>query len=243
MKTNRYCSFSGFTLVELLVVIVIIVTLAALSLVGFTRMRAAGDRAAAIATMRQLQVANMGFAIDNNGQYIPIAEVDKGGALTMEWYKNPKFRTYLTSDPNEEEKSTNEMLVAPVGTLDPIVVRKKLRQWDRLSASYGINSTGLKWPKNDSDPIMSYTINQVANPGRTAFIASATNYMVSYGGRFLWKNQPVEGKTTTDKMAFRHDHKAIVIFYDGSTKLISQGDLADYDRAGGVTHPFWKATQ
>lgn len=243
MKTNTQRASAGFTLVELLVVIVIIATLAALSLVGFSRMRAAGDRAAAIATMRQLQVANMGYAIDTNGQYIPIAEVDTGGGLTMEWYKNPKFRAYLSGNPNETEKPANEMLVAPVGNLDPIVVRKKQRQWDRLSASYGINSTGLTWPKSDKDPYMSYKISQVANPGRTAFIASATNYMVSYGGRFLWKTQPVEGKTTTDKMAFRHDNKAVVIFYDGSTKLITQGDIAEIDREGGVAHPFWKATQ
>jgi prepilin-type N-terminal cleavage/methylation domain-containing protein len=242
MKTNVQRISSGFTLIELLVVVVIIATLASLTFLGFSRMRAAGDRAATVAIMRQLQVANMGYAIDNNGQYVPIAEKDKDGALSMEWYKNPKVRAYLTGDPNETEKSANELLVAPVSVLDPIVVRKKQRQWDRISASYGINSTGLTWPTNDQSPPMSYKISQVANPGRTAFIASATNYMISHGDRYLWKSGPVEGKTTTNKMAFRHENKAVVIYYDGSTGFITPGDLAEFDRKGGIANPFWKAT-
>lgn len=227
---------------ELLVVITIIVTLASISMVGITRMRASGDRAAAVTVMRQLQVANMGYAIDNNAQYIPIAEKDKSGGLSMEWYRNPKFRSYLTGDPNEEQKTASQILVAPNGVLDPIVVRRKQRQWDRLSASYGINATGLTWPTNDLSPPMSYKVSQVANPGRTAFIVSATNYQVSYAGRKLWKDSPVEGKTTTDKIAFRHDQKAIVIYYDGSTGFITLEDIARFDSAGGVANPFWKAT-
>lgn len=242
MKTTSRRFSTGFTLVELLVVIVIIATLASLTFLGFSRMRAAGDRAAAVAIMRQLQIANMGYAIDNNSQYVPIAEKDKDGGLSMEWYRNPKFRAYLSGNPNDTEKSGAEMLVAPSSVLDPIVVRKKQRQWDRLSASYGINSTGLTWPTNDQSPPMSFRISQVANPGRTAFIASATNYMISYAGRNLWKSGPVEGKTTTDKMAFRHDNKAIVIYYDGSTGFVTPAEIAGFDQKGGVANPFWKAT-
>jgi prepilin-type N-terminal cleavage/methylation domain-containing protein len=242
MKKPKPHLNQGFTLIELLVVIVIVVTLAALGFVGLMRMRAAGDRAAAVSIMRQLQIANMGYAIDNNAQYIPIAEKDKDGGLSMEWYRNPKFRSYLTSDPNEDQKTPSQILVAPTSLLDPIVVRKKQRQWDRLSASYGINATGLSWPTDDQSPPMSYKVSQVANPGRTAFIVSATNYLVSYAGRKLWKDSPVEGKTTTDKIAFRHDQKAIVIYYDGSTGFISLGDIARFDSQGGVANPFWKAT-
>lgn len=232
---------AGFTLVELLVVILIIVALAALSFLGVTRMRSAGDRAAAISIMRQLQVANMGYATDHNGLYCPIVEKDKDGGLAMEWYRSPKFRSYLTGDPGESDKTPAQILVAPASVLDPLVVRAKKRQWDRLSASYGFNSTGLTWPTNDQSPPMSYRIGQVANPGRTAFIVSATNYQVSYGGRNLWKEAPVEGKTTTDKMAFRHGGKAVVIYYDGSSGFITPGDIARIDANGGVANSFWRA--
>lgn len=239
-SVNRYPA--GFSLVELLVVIVIIVTLAALSMVGFGRMRKAGDRAAAVAIMRQLVVANVGYSTDNNGQFVPIAEKDENGGLAMEWYRNPKFLTYLTGDPAETEKSGSQLLLGPVGSLDPIVVRSKKRQWDRLSASYGLNATGLTWPANSQSPPMSFKVSQIANPGRTAFIVSATNYQVTYGGRFLWKSSPVEGKTTTDKIAYRHGNQAVVVYYDSSIGFVTQSDLAAIDGNGGVSNAFWKAT-
>lgn len=241
MKIPTYRKHAGFTLTELLVVITIIVTLASLSMLGISRMRAAGNRAAAVTIMRQLQVANIGYATDNNGQFVPIAEKDENGGLAMEWYRNPKFLSYLTGNPNEADKSTSQLLAAPPSVLDPVVVRSKKRQWDRLSASYGFNATGLTWPTDSRSAPMSYRLSQVANPGRTAFIVSATNYQVSYAGRKLWKDSPVEGKTTTDKMAFRHDQKAIVIYYDGSTGLVSPADIAGFDRNGGNSNPFWKA--
>lgn len=241
MKKTSSRKPAGFTLTELLVVIVIIVTLASLSMVGISRMRSAGDRAAAIAIMRQLQVANMGYAIDHNGQYVPIAEMDENNALAMEWYRNPNFLSMLTGDPKEAEKSGAELLVAPVSVLDPIVVRSKKRQYERLSASYGFNSTGLSWPKSYTSPPMSYKISDVANPSRTAFIVSGTNYQVSYRGRNLWKNSPVEGKTTDDKIAYRHRNSAVVIYYDGSTGFVTLDDMARFDRQGGDANAFWKA--
>lgn len=240
IKTRR--TTTGFTLVELLVVILIIATLAALTVMGFSKMRAAGDRAAAVSIMRQLVVANMGYSTEYNGQFVPIAEKDESGGLAMEWYRNPKFLTFLTGDPKEFEKSGSQLLLAPPGSLDPIVVRARQRQWDRLSASFGLNATGLTWPENFKSPPMSFKLSQIANPGRTAFIVSATNYQVTFGGRYLWKSAPVEGKTTTDKTAYRHGGKAVVIYYDGSTGFVSQTDMAAFDAKGGIANPFWKAT-
>ena len=49
---------AAFTLIELLVTITIILVLAALSLAGFSKMRAAGDRVAATRSLAQLQMAN-----------------------------------------------------------------------------------------------------------------------------------------------------------------------------------------
>ena len=98
MKKTNLRPATGFTLVELLVVVVIIATLSALSLIGFRRMRAAGDRAATLPVMRQLQVANMMYASENSGQYVPIAELDRNNQLAMEWYENPKFLVHLTGN-------------------------------------------------------------------------------------------------------------------------------------------------
>ena len=233
---------NGFTLVELMVVIIIIATLAVLSVLGYSRMRAAGDRATTIAVMRQLQVANVTYGTENNGHYVPIAEVDGSGGLAMEWYRNPKFLTHLTGDPGEIDKTGDKLLVAAPGNLDPVAYRAKKRQYDRLSASFGINSEGLQWP-TVSNPRPSYKFSQLENPSRTAFFVTAVNYQVKHSGRNLWKQQPVEGKVTTDKMAFRHGGKAAVVYYDGSSGFVTYADIARFDANGGATNPFWKATK
>jgi len=239
---HRHCP-SGFTLVELLVVILIIIVLASLSVFALSRMRAAGDRAATISIMRQLQIANYSYANDHNGQYVPIISKGSGGGIDMEWYRDASFITYLTGDPAVMEKTPVEMLTADSGILDPIVVRKKQRYWDRLSSSYGFNSTGLTYPKDDTSVPYAYRVTEINDPSRTAFIVTATDYTVTYAGRNLWESSPVEGKTTNSKMAFRYDKKAVVVYYDGSTGFITKGDIARFDASGGINHPFWKAKQ
>ncbi len=242
MKNQSQRPVAGFTLVELLVVILIIVSLAAISSLGIIKMRASGDKAAAVSVMHQMAIANTTYSVDHNGQFVPIVTKDENDAIAMEWYRDPEFRTYLTGDPNETEKDASQLLKAPESVIDRVVLRAKQRQYERLSASYGFNSTGLQWPKSIYSPKMSYNLQQVTSPGRTAFIVTATNYMVSYAGRNLWWDAPVEGKTTTDKMAFRHGGKAIVIYYDGSSGFVSKDDIKRFDANGGVSNPFWKAT-
>jgi prepilin-type processing-associated H-X9-DG protein len=153
MKTPTPRCHPGFTLVELLVVIVIIITLAALSLMGFRKIREAGDRATTIAVLRQLQVANVGYASEHNGQYVPLSSMDENKNRINDWHQSSVFLAYLTGDNSALEK----------------------------------------------------------------------------------------GKTTDQRIAYRHGGKAVVVYYDGSTGMVSPEDIRDIDKKGGASHPFWKA--
>ena len=64
-------SSRGFTLVELLITITIIVVLAALSLAGFSKMRVYADQVGSTRNISNLMVANATYAADNNGKYVP----------------------------------------------------------------------------------------------------------------------------------------------------------------------------
>ena len=229
----------GFTLTELLVVIVIIIVLAVVAFTGLSRFRAMGDRAVSVSILRQLQIANTSYAGDRNGQYVPLVSKNSAGAISMEWYRDPDFLSYLTGQ--EIQGPSQPEMEIPHSLLDPVVVRAKRRHWQRLSASYGFNSTGLSYPQDHNSPPYCYRVHHIAEPSRTAFIVTATDYTVNYAGRFLWQDAPVEGKTTNSKTAYRHAGKAAVVYYDGSVDFVSPQDMRRFDAAGGRENRFWKA--
>ena len=81
----------GFTLVELLVVISIILTLAAMSLTVFSKMRARADNILAISNMRQIGVALSSYMSDND--HLPtFADVGVSPAIST---ANPYTQAYV----------------------------------------------------------------------------------------------------------------------------------------------------
>jgi prepilin-type N-terminal cleavage/methylation domain-containing protein len=240
MKTPaRNLISSGFTLVELLVVIAIIAVLAVLSSMGFQRFRAAADRATTITTLRQLQLANTSYAADHSGQYLPISSMDDDRNRINDWHQNSLFLSYLTSDQSALARGQNVNNNVPISILDPIVVRARQRLWNRLFASYGYNSVGMPGLSPGKD--RSFKVTEVTNPSRTACFFTATDWIVSYNSRFLWLNNPVEGKITDQRIAYRHNGKALVVYYDGGAGVISPEEIREIDDKGGANHPFWKA--
>jgi len=234
-KPANYLSV-GFTLVELLVVIVIIASLAALSLFGLSRMRAAGDTATAVANIRQLQIANVSYATDHNGRYASYFITDANGNKSY-WYKNPSFVAYLTGDQSQLDVASPNTAV-PLGLLDPTVVRGKTKNYDLLCASYGMVHDFMT-KRSPEDTERYATVTEITNPGRSAAFLTTTDLSAKYSGRNLWWSSPVEGKTTNGKVAYRHSDKAIAVYFDGSSGLISRQDINRFDATGGVKNVFW----
>lgn len=67
----------GFTLVELLVVVTIIIVLAAISFMSFSKIRDGTRRAASLANLRQLGVGMTTFVAENNG-FLPLSRSGAG---------------------------------------------------------------------------------------------------------------------------------------------------------------------
>ena len=136
MKNPSSRTSTGFTLVELLVVITIIVVLAALSVVGVSRMRAAGDTATAVRNIRQLQIANVSYATEHNGRYASYFILDEDGKKNY-WYKDLGFLAELTGD-NSQVTAVDPARDVPSSLLDPTAYRAKKKSYDLLSGSYGM---------------------------------------------------------------------------------------------------------
>lgn len=236
MKHSSSRTSSGFTLVELLVVITITIVLAALTVVGLSRMRAAGDTATAVRNIRQLQVANVSYATEHDGRYASYFILDEDGKKNY-WYRDLGFLAELTGD-NSQLTSADPNKDVPSSLLDPTAYRAKKKSYDLLSGSYGmVHDFMIK--RSDQDTERYTTINEITNPSRTAAFLTTTDLSARYESRNLWWSEPVEGKTTNGKTAFRHGNKAIAVYFDGSTGLISREDINRFDANGGKKNVFW----
>jgi prepilin-type processing-associated H-X9-DG protein len=236
MKHSSSRTSSGFTLVELLVAITITIVLAALTVVGLSRMRAAGDTATAVRNIRQLQVANVSYATEHDGRYASYFILDEDGKKNY-WYRDLAFLAELTGD-NSQLTSADPNKDVPSSLLDPTAYRAKKKSYDLLSGSYGmVHDFMIK--RSDQDTERYTTINEITNPSRTAAFLTTTDLSARYESRNLWWSEPVEGKTTNGKTAFRHGNKAIAVYFDGSTGLISREDINRFDANGGKKNVFW----
>jgi len=231
----------GFTLTELLVTIVIIITIAALSYTGISKMRQSADRIKAVRNLSQVQLANAGYASENNGQHVPIWEFDEEGRNSSWWFNNRKFLSFLVADDHAIAMKWDGVL--SLDMMDPVTVRAKRLGYDKIFTSYGYNETGMpgsSYGRRDNKP--SFRTSQVSSPERSAAFFTATDAVAHHRSRFLWKGaRAVEGKTGDQKIAYRHNGKALVAYYDGHVAEVSMDEIEQIDKQGGANHVFWKA--
>jgi prepilin-type N-terminal cleavage/methylation domain-containing protein/prepilin-type processing-associated H-X9-DG protein len=228
---------SGFTLVELMVVIMIIAALAALALMISGRVRRAGLKATSVNNLKQLQLANSLYATDHNGRYVPALGPDGDGEMVQHWDRNPDFLVHLRGEAPLSADGRNDV---PVNLLDPAAYGAQGPYFDMLRGSYGM----LERIADDSgaqgtDP--SLRLARITFPERTAAFVTATDRLVAYGGRFTWSG--AEDEAIGGIIAYRHNDKALVAYYDGHVSEITRGDMEAIDQNGGEEHPFWKSNQ
>ncbi|MGL4398952.1 MAG: type II secretion system protein [Luteolibacter sp.] len=225
----------GFTLVELLVVITIIVVLAALSVGTTVRLRDQAFKANSTRNIAQLQIANASYAADHSGRYVPIYSYDENNVREGNWYQNAEFLSNLAGD--IRDASGEPTRSAPISMLDPKVYREKKGFHHSIAASYGMNDSGISGD-HSAGAKPGHKLNQIPNPSESMAFATATDFRITYNSRFNWKG--VDGKTKNGDLAYRHGGKALVVFFDGHVEELTKGDIKNIDSTkGGKNGSFW----
>jgi prepilin-type N-terminal cleavage/methylation domain-containing protein/prepilin-type processing-associated H-X9-DG protein len=229
---------TGFTLMELMVSIVIIVALAALIFLGTARMRTAADRTMATDSLRKLQLANGLYASDNNGRFVACFTKNSEGKTGGLWDRNSDFLDLYVGVNQPTDGNKQESRVSPKH-LDPIAYKARASGFDTIKASFGMISKE-DYTSSGPDTNSSYRMTELTSPSQTASFVTAVNWLVQYSGRSSWKG--VEGKVNAPMMAYRHRNKALVAYYDGHVGEITMDDMARLDKRGGKKNCFWKGT-
>lgn len=219
---------SGFTLVELLVTITIIVVLATLSVFGTSRMRSAANNSNCIANLRQLGIAGQSYASET-GVYPAYGRQPDGNFFYWFQLLEKDLGMVVRADAaaTERDKSfptCKECLRKHNAKSDPR---------NNPIRTYSIN-VGIAKPERNSSGIYSFPgvrSSQVANPSKTSFFMDGTKSPIIY-----WDSigRPDELRRAEN---FIHGGKINIVFLDGHVESRSLAEVpADFNRA------FWTPT-
>jgi prepilin-type N-terminal cleavage/methylation domain-containing protein/prepilin-type processing-associated H-X9-DG protein len=194
----------GFTLLELLVTVAIILVLAALIGAGLSSVRERSAIAQSSSNLRQLGLLAQQYATDTNG-FLPGRDFEPAAAAAFQWtralyemaYDKP-FPGWVPADTGANLKGT--IFYSPMMKLDE---GPPLR-------SYGINHYLARIPSsNNTEPDNRLRLVALSRPSATLLFADARH------GSNVTENISNTPPTTPRKIQFRNNGRALMCFVDG----------------------------
>lgn len=230
MKATRATNRSGFTLVELLVVIVIIASLAAMALTLGPKMMAKAKASESMQNIRQISPLLSTYAADNSMKLPPIegtvTQAD-GSTATVQWNEVCLALLYPDTDPTEFKSQAwwdrNKVVLK-----NPL-----LKPSTPLKPGYAINEMIAEnlVAANPSSPdagnplAMSVPLALISDPARTPLIAPFNDFRYRYDAAQL---SGFKQGTLKELLA---DGKLPILFVDGHLEVMTPGEYESRELA------------
>jgi prepilin-type processing-associated H-X9-DG protein len=218
MNTNTHTatrpSFKGFTLVELLVVVTIIIVLAALSIMSISKIRDGSRRAASIGNLRQLGIGMTTFIAENNG-YLPMSR--HGGT-----YWPTRIHPYLGSSvflrPGSKDLPASPTVPdGYFGGVSAVTAEGLPLRWNYIINGGGANLPFYEAPGSEGNPDnargYARSFSSIQAPHRTVFMAE--------GKEGNWWFNNVGAVVDSPRIYRWKNGSSNVLFADGSTRNLN----------------------
>jgi prepilin-type N-terminal cleavage/methylation domain-containing protein/prepilin-type processing-associated H-X9-DG protein len=203
---------AGFTLTELLVVIVIIATLAALSFVGVNSIRQSAQLSACAANLRTWGIAIRGYSADNNGQVVWRNWASIGSA-------DRYYESYLGGD-------------SVAATATKLHRRCPSVKWD--GKGNGPVGYAMTRPNPKTSNSSSYNLGTVGNPSQLLMLIDGTGLVLNGPDDMVNVITPL-----TVGASPRHKKTVNALFGDGHVSSYGFGEIAGNDSAKKAMRERW----
>lgn len=201
---------AAFGMVELLITITLIAVLSWLLLPALSHISVKADALKSLTRVRNLQLANIAYAIDNDNWYVTYSEEVNGSQVA--WYTLTSFREYLgfKGKINSDSKLWPAALLSPKA---PGITNGS----GAMNRSYGYNGD-VHDSTNAQKKIFRLKVSDILRPNQTLAFADALNW---------WVNQTTasqyDGVETGPKgVAYRYGSRAAVVYFDGRGELLTR---------------------
>lgn len=221
-KPNSIQQFPGFTLVELLVVILIVAVLAAVGFTIATKMKKRGDAAKSVMNMKQISSA-MGIYQAESSGYLPSARMEiknpNGGTTHVHWHQSLLAQIY----PDIEASNFNDrkwwelnkpFLRNPLMTdsTKPLAFAPWFPGYSyNMQINYNLTGS-FDWNADGGGPqTKGISVSKINEPARTPLVGTRADW--HYSGDDLAK---------AEVKHFLVDGKLPILFVDGHVETMTQ---------------------
>jgi len=215
----------AFSLIEILCALGVLAALAVLLMPAVGRMRVGAQSTYCINNLRQIGVALMGYANDNNGRLIPAASL--GGSPQRFWFD--ALDAYMAEKPeNLDRDKPHAWQLCPT---------KPVRPENRTVVGYGWNHRYFGYTLSDTSYGPNARLIEVSRPAETIIIADSVDILEgetlpgTHEHRYLYANQVA-------KLAQRHSGRGNYLMLDGHVATYRPEEV--YEGGTGPYRLFWR---